>query len=573
MADGLRGKLTNYGDPEFALFLRRAFLHSLGWDDEAFDRPIVGITNTYSDYNACHGTVPDLIEHVKRGVLSAGGIPMVFPTITIQESFAYPTSMLLRNLMAMDTEEMIRAQPMDSVVLVGGCDKTLPAQIMAAASANTPAIVLPVGPMATGRHRGRVLGACTDCRSAWAEFRAGRIGEAELRSVGARLAATPGTCTVMGTASTIALIVEGMGLTLPMAATIPATHSERKRLAHATGVTAVRMAQSNSPRPRELVTCDSLRNAQVLLQAIGGSTNAVVHLTAIARRAGIEFDLRELDRIGHDVPVVVDVKPSGGGYMEDLHAAGGLLRVISAVQDRLNLDIPTVGGTTFRELLAECDLGFEHKAVRSEAKPLHSGGAIAVLTGNLAPRGALIKQSAASPHLLRHTGRAIVFDSIEDMIDRIDRADLDAAPSDVLVMRNAGPKGAPGMPEAGAFPIPGKLSQMGVTDMVRISDSRMSGTAFGTVVLHVSPEAADGGPLARLRSGDRIELDVPNRTLNVLVAAEEFAARDTCSHQTTRPPSRGYSRLFLDHVLQADLGCDFDFLQESVADDGPGNRS
>jgi dihydroxy-acid dehydratase len=474
--------------------------------------------------------------------------------------------------MAIDTEEMIRAQPMDSVVLVGGCDKTLPAQIMAAESANTPAIVLPVGPMATGRHRGRVLGACTDCRAAWAQFRAGRMGEAELQSLGTRLAATPGTCTVMGTASTIALIVEGMGLTLPMAATIPATHSERKRLANATGVAAVRMAKSNGPRPRELVTRDSLRNAQVLLQAIGGSTNAVVHLAAIARRAGIAFDLRELDLIGRDVPVVVDVKPSGGGYMEDLHAAGGLMRVAAAVQDRLNLDIPTVSGTTFRELLAQCDLDFEHSAVRSEKEPLHSGGAIAVLTGNLAPRGAVIKQSAASPHLLRHTGRAVVFDSVEDMIDRIDRADLDATPSDVLVMRNAGPKGAPGMPEAGAFPIPGKLSQMGVTDMVRISDARMSGTAFGTVVLHVSPEAADGGPLARLRSGDLIELDVPNRTLNVLVAAEEFAARSVCGHENVRSPSRGYVRLFLDHVLQADLGCDFDFLQEPAGEGANDDR-
>ncbi len=563
MTHGLRKGLATYGDDAFSLFLRKAFIKAMGYSDDALDRPIVGITNTYSDYNPCHGNVPDLIESVKRGVMLAGGMPMVFPTISIHESFAHPTSMFLRNLMAMDTEEMIRAQPMDAVVVIGGCDKTLPAQVMAAASADIPTIVIPTGPMVVGHHRGEVLGACTDCRRLWGQFRAGQINEAEIDCISGRLAPSVGTCMVMGTASTMACIVEAMGLALPMSATAPAVHADRRRIAEASGKRAVEMAVAGTPRPGELITPASMRNAMVVLQAIGGSTNGLIHLTAIAGRAGVALDLDEFDQLGREVPVLIDLKPSGAHYMEHFHQAGGLPALLRELAPLLDLSAPTVCGGTLADIIAQAEQTPNQDVIRTLGAPLKSEGAMAILRGNLAPHGAVIKQSAASPALLRHTGRAVVFDSIEDMAARIDAPDLDVNADDVLVLRNAGPKGAPGMPEAGYLPIPLKLARQGVKDMVRISDARMSGTAFGTIVLHIAPESAAGGPLAIVKTSDRIELDVAARRLELLVDEAELTRRLAAWSQ--EPPhraaaTRGYAKLFEDCVLQADQGCDFDFL-------------
>jgi dihydroxy-acid dehydratase len=563
MSDGLRKGLPSYGDEAFSLFIRKVFIKAMGYSDDALDRPIVGIADTSSDYSPCHGNVPELVECVKRGVLLAGGLPMAFPTISIHEIFSHPTSMFLRNLMAMDTEEMMRAQPMDALVAIGGCDKTLPAQVMAAASANLPTVVLPTGPMVVGHHRGEVLGACTDCRRLWSEFRAGRIDAAEMELIGGRLAPSMGTCMVMGTASTMACLLEAMGLALPMSATAPAVHADRRRIAEAGGRCAAAMARRSAPRPDELITPDSVHNTMVVLQAIGGSTNAVIHLAAIAGRAGVAFDLDALDQVGREVPVLVNLKPSGAHYMEHFHHAGGMPALLRALMPFLRLDARNVAGSTIGEILAQAEEVPGQDVIRSVDAPLKREGAIAVLRGNLAPRGAVIKHSAASAQLRRHTGRAVVFDSLEDMSARIDAADLDVRAEDVLVLRNAGPKGAPGMPEAGALPIPMKLARAGVKDMVRLSDARMSGTAFGTVVLHITPEAAVGGPLAIVETGDRVRLDVEARALELLVDEMEIKRRlEAWKHKHPRrePATRGYAKLFEQCVLQADEGCDFDFL-------------
>ena len=564
---GMRKGLTRYGDEEFSLFLRKAFIKAMGFSEDALSRPIIGIADTRSDYNACHATVPRLVEAAKRGVMFAGGLPMAFPTISLHESFAYPTSMFLRNLMAIDTEEMIRAQPMDAVVLIGGCDKTIPAQLMAAASADVPALVLPTGPMMTGQYRGERLGACTDCRRFWGMYRAGELDDAEIEEVNGRLCPTAGTCMVMGTASTMACMTEALGMMLPGGATIPAVHAARERFAELTGRRAVEIAAEDL-RPASILTEDAFHNSLVTLQAIGGSTNGLVHITAIANRVGITIDLGEFDAIGRRVPVLVDLKPSGVHYMEHLHDAGGLNTVLRELQSELRTGALTVSGHTLGKNIEQGDRVLGQTVVRTRNDPIHSSGGMAVLRGNLAPGGAVIKHSAASPSLLRHTGRAVVFDSLEDLAARIDDPALEAAPEDILVLRGAGPKGAPGMPEAGYIPIPKKLAAQGVKDMVRLSDARMSGTAFGTIVLHVNPESAAGGPLAVVETGDRIRLDVPRRRLDLLVDEEELGAR----RQKWTPPlphsgsERGYLRLFLETVTQADRGCDFDFMGAVVDD-------
>ncbi|MFC7735707.1 IlvD/Edd family dehydratase [Roseomonas sp. GCM10028921] len=560
MSTGLRKGLTSYGDAGFSLFLRKAFIKAAGYSDDALDRPIIGITDTASDYNPCHGNAPQLIEAVRRGVMLSGGLPMAFPTISIHESFSHPTSMYLRNLMAMDTEEMVRAQPMDAVVLIGGCDKTLPAQIMGAASAGIPAIVLPVGPMVVGHHRGEVLGACTDCRRLWGQHRAGKIDEAEIEVISGRLAPSVGTCMVMGTASTMACMIEALGLSLPHSAAIPAPHAERLRCGEATGRVAVEMARRGGPAPKALLTPGSLRNAMVVLQAIGGSTNGLVHLAAIAGRVGLRVDLEEFDRIGREVPVLVDLKPSGDHYMEHLHHAGAVPRLLQELEPFLDLDAPTVMGGTLRDYMSLAEEVPGQTVIRPRDNPLKRTGGMAVLRGNLCPGGAVIKHAAATPALLQHEGRAVVFTSVEDMTNRIDDPSLDVTADDVLVLQNAGPKGAPGMPEAGYLPIPRKLAQAGVKDMVRISDARMSGTAFGTIVLHITPEAAVGGPLGLVRTGDRIRLDTANRRIDLLVDEAELERRAADFTPPRPAPRRGYAKLFHDTVLQADRGCDFDFL-------------
>jgi len=563
MADGLRKGLTSYGDAGFSLFLRKAFIKAMGYSDDALNRPIVGITNTYSDYNPCHGNVPQIIEAVKRGVMLTGAMPMVFPTISIAESFAFPTSMYLRNLMAMDTEEMIRAQPMDAVVVIGGCDKTLPAQIMAAVSADLPTVVIPVGPMVVGHHKGEVLGACTDCRRLWGKYRAGEIDDVEIEAVNGRLAPSVGTCMVMGTASTMACITEALGLSLPMSATIPAPHAERFRLAEASGRVAAAMAVAKGPKPSELLTKSSFRNAQVVLQAIGGSTNGLIHLTAIANRTEHRIDLEAFDKLGREVPVLIDLKPSGEHYMEHFHHAGGVPKLMAQLGELLDLNARTITGATLRDVVAAAEEVPGQDAIRPRKNPIKPEGAMAVLHGNLAPRGAVIKHSAATLKLLQHTGRAVVFESVEDMTLRVDDPALDVTADDVLVLRNAGPKGAPGMPEAGYLPIPRKLLRAGIKDMVRISDARMSGTAFGTIVLHITPESAVGGPLALVKNGDMIRLDVEKRSIDLLVDAAELAKRRAALALPAKPDwaKRGYAHLFNETILQADEGCDFDFMR------------
>ncbi len=556
----MRRGLTSYGDAEFSLFLRKAFIKGAGYSDAALERPVIGIADTGSGFNPCHGNMPQLIEAVQRGILLAGGLPVHFPTISVHESFAHPTSMYLRNLMAIDTEEMIRAQPMDAVVLIGGCDKTVPAQLMGAASAGVPAIQLVTGSMLTGSHRGQTVGACTDCRRYWGQYRAGQIDATEIADVNNQLVASVGTCSVMGTASTMACIVEALGVALPGSASPPAVSADRVRVAEATGAQAVAIAKQRLTIDR-ILTPAAFENALRVLLALGGSTNAIVHLAAIAGRLGFELELRALDRLGRETPVLVNLKPSGEHYMEDFHAAGGMPALLRALKPLLQLDALTVTGRTLGQELDAAPPAFAQDVVRPLDAPIYREGGIAVLWGNLAPGGAIIKQSAADPALMEHEGRAVVFENAADLAARVDSDELDVSPGDVLVLKHIGPRGAPGMPEAGAFPIPRKLLRQGVKDAVRISDGRMSGTAFGTVVLHVTPEAAVGGPLAYVQHGDRIRLSVSRRELQLLVSDDELARR--AQAQPLQPPKaeRGYHKLWHAHVLQADQGVDFDFLR------------
>jgi dihydroxy-acid dehydratase len=557
---GLHKGLTSYGDAGFSLFLRKAFIKGAGYTDSALDRPIIGIANTGSAYNPCHGNAPQLVEAIKRGVMLAGGMPMEFPTISVHESFAAPTSMYLRNLMSMDTEEMIRAQPMDAVVLIGGCDKTVPAQLMGAASAGIPAVQLVTGSMLTGSHRSERVGACTDCRRFWGKYRAQEIDGEEIADVNNQLVASVGTCSVMGTASTMACLAEALGIMLPGGASPPAVTADRIRIAEQTGATAVAMAKSGLT-PDKILTGKAFENALRVLLAIGGSTNGIVHLTAMAGRLGIEIDLAQLDAMGAETPVLLDLKPSGQHYMEDFHKAGGLRTVLRELKPLLHLDALTVTGRTLGEELELAGPGFAQDVVRPFGNPIYPQGGIAVLKGNLAPGGAIIKQSAANAQLMESEGRAVVFENIEDMAARIDSDDLDVTAQDFLVLKNIGPKGAPGMPEAGYLPIPLKLARQGVKDMVRISDGRMSGTAAGTIVLHVTPESAMGGPLAQVRNGDRIRLSVSKREISLQVTEAELAERIRRNPIAAPSASRGYRKLFLQSVTQADQGADFDFLR------------
>ena len=560
---GMKKGLTSYGDAGFSLFLRKAFIKGAGYTDTALDRPVIGITNTGSAYNPCHGNMAQLIEAVKRGIMLAGGLPMDFPTISVHESFAAPTSMYLRNLMSMDTEEMLRAQPMDAVVLIGGCDKTVPAQLMGAASAGLPAIQLITGSMLTGSHRSERVGACTDCRRYWAKFRADEITAEEKDEVNNQLVASVGTCSVMGTASTMACIAEALGMTVPGGASPPAVTADRIRVAEETGARAVQMAIDGLTIDK-ILTPAAFENAMRVLLAIGGSTNGIVHLAAIAGRVGLDIDLPALDRMGRDTPVLLDLKPSGQHYMEDFHHAGGMATLLRELKPLLNLDAMTVTGRTLGEELEAQGPGFAQNVVRPFDKPIYPQGGIAVLYGNLAPGGAIIKQSAADAKLMEHEGRAVVFENAADLAKRVDDPDLDVNADDILVLKNIGPKGAPGMPEAGYLPIPMKLARAGVKDMVRISDGRMSGTGYGTIVLHVTPESAVGGPLAYVQNGDRIRLSVKNREISLLVSADELAQRALANPVVEPTATRGYKKLFLQTVTQADKGVDFDFLRADV---------
>ena len=559
---GIAKGLTNYGDPAFSLYLRRSFAKSMGYSGEMLGRPVVGIADSRSGFNNCHRHFPELIDAVKRGVLAAGGLPIEFPTVSLGEVFLSPTSMMFRNLMSMDVEEMIRAQPMDAVVLAGGCDKTVPAQIMGAASADLPAVQLLAGPMMPTSFRGERLGACTDCRRFWALHRAGKVDASEIETIEGNLATTAGTCAVMGTASTMASIAEALGMALPGSAAIPAVHADRLRAAEASGRRAVELTKE-AIRPSQIITEKSVENALRVLLAVGGSTNAIVHLTAIAGRAGIGVSLKKLNEISDSTPVLVDLKPTGQHYMSDLYAAGGIGAVMRELKPLLHLDCMTVAGITLKEVLEKLPAWVDRSVVRPFADPLAKQGGLVALFGSLAPSGAILKRSAADPKLFEKEGRAVVFASLDDLSARIDDPDLEVTADDFLVLQNAGPKSGYAMPESGYLPIPAKLARAGVKDMVRISDARMSGTAYGTIVLHVSPESAVGGPLALVRNGDRIRLSVRERRIDLLAAETELEKRKAAWRPPVAPPVRGYAKLYMDHVLQAEHGCDFDFLRKA----------
>ncbi len=558
---GIARGLTNYGDPAFSLYLRRSFAKSMGYSSEMLERPVVGIADSKSGFNNCHRHFPELIDAVKRGVLGAGGLPIEFPTVSLGEVFLSPTSMMFRNLMSIDVEEMIRAQPMDAVVLIGGCDKTVPAQLMGAASADLPAVQLLAGPMMPTSFHGERLGACTDCRRFWALHRAGKVDAAGIEEVEGNLATTAGTCAVMGTASTMASIAEALGMALPGSAAIPAVHADRLRAAEASGARAVELARTPI-RPSQVITPKSVENALRVLLAIGGSTNAIIHLTAIAGRAGVPIDLRRLNELSDSTPVLVDLKPTGQHYMSDLYAAGGVGAVLRELKPLLNLDCMTVAGITLGERLEREPTWVDRAVVKPFSDPLSKEGGLVALFGSLAPNGAILKRSAADPKLFEREGRAVVFTSLDDLAARIDDPALDVTADDFLVLQNAGPKSGYAMPEAGYLPIPAKLARAGVKDMVRISDARMSGTAYGTIVLHVSPESAAGGPLALVRNGDRIRLSVRQRTIELAVPAEELQRRKAAWKPPVEMPRRGYAQLYMQHVLQAEHGCDFDFLRD-----------
>jgi dihydroxy-acid dehydratase len=552
---------TFFGEEGVAGFQHRAFTKAMGFDDVDMDRPVIGICNTWSELNNCNGNLKELAEAVKRGVWQAGGFPLEFPTISLGEIFLSPTSMLYRNLAAMDTEEMIRAQPLDGVVLLVNCDKTTPAALMGAASADLPTIVVSGGPMLNGHFEGQILGACTDCRRLTTEYRAGTLDQKTYTEIEDGIVRSAGHCMVMGTASTMNSLTEALGMSLPGNGAIPAPDSRRARLAAESGRRIVALAKEGV-RPSQIMTREAFENAITLLSALGGSTNAIVHLPAIAGRLGIDLPLSLFDEISERTPVIANMRPAGRYQMEELFYAGGIPAVLRQLLPLLHGDAPTVTGKSLAENVREAKISDED-VIRPLANPLHPNGGTAVLRGNLAPDGAVIKHAAATPELLRHTGRAVVFRDMADLRARLDDPNLDVTPSDVLVLQGVGPIGGQGMPEVGNFPIPAKLLRQGVRDMVRISDARMSGTAYGTIVLHVAPESAIGGPLALVQNGDLIELDVEARRLHLHVDEAELARRR--SEWKAPEPSyrRGYGRLYLDHVLQAPEGCDFDFLRGS----------
>ncbi|HEY1724091.1 MAG TPA: IlvD/Edd family dehydratase [Steroidobacteraceae bacterium] len=551
----------SYGRQNRDGFIHRSWMKSQGLPADVFDgRPVIGICNTWSELTPCNAGLRDVAEHVKRGVWEAGGLPLEFPVMSLGETQMRPTAMLFRNLLAMDTEESIRANPIDAVVLLGGCDKTTPGQLMGSASVDLPTIVVSSGPMLNGKFRGRDIGSGTDVWRFSESVRAGEMPLTDFMAAESGMSRTPGTCMTMGSASTMASMMEAMGIALPFNASAPAVDARRRTIAHESGRLIVQMARQDL-RLSKILTRAAFHNAIRVLAAIGGSTNTVLHLLAIAGRLGVPLELRDFDRLSTEVPLLVDLQPSGQFLMEDLHYAGGLPAVMRELGTLLETQAPTVYGKTLGEALAGAEC-FNREVIRTMAAPVKPDSGIWVLHGNLCPDGAVMKPSAAGSTLLRHRGRAVVFESIEDLHARIDDPALDVDENCVLVLKGCGPKGYPGMPEVGNLPLPRKLLERGVKDMLRISDARMSGTAFGTVVLHVAPEAEAGGPLAVVRNGDEILLDAPNRRLELLVTPQEIEARIAAwraQHQQTKY-TRGYYRLYIDTVMQADRGCDLNFL-------------
>jgi L-arabonate dehydrase len=557
-----------FGGVNLNAFVHRSWTGAQGFSRDVFDgRPVIGICNSWSELANCNAHLRIVAEAVKRGVWEAGGLPLEFPTISLGEALIKPTTMLYRNLMARDVEEMIKANPIDGVVLLCGCDKTTPAQLMGAASADIPAIMVTGGPMLKGRWRGEEVGSGTDVFRFWDMCRTGRLTEEEFVEIEGAMHRSSGHCMVMGTASTMTSLAEALGMTLTGCANIPAADTRRMAIAQQSGRRIVEMIKENL-RPSQILTRQALENAIRVLMAIGGSTNAVIHLVALAGRLGIELTLETFDRISRTTPFLVNIKPSGQHLMEDLYYAGGIPALMREIAELLHLDALTVTGKTIGENIATAQI-YNRDVIRSREAPLHPEGGIAVLRGNLAPDRAVLKQTAATPRLLRHRGRAVVFKNRDDLLNRIDDPDLDVDADSVLVLQNAGPCGAPGMPEWGQLPIPKKLLDQGITDMVRISDARMSGTSYGTVVLHTAPESAIGGPLAIVQDGDMIELDVEARRLHLDLPDAEIQDRLARWEPPQHHFRRGYGWMFQKHVLQANQGCDFDFLRkvEEPADD------
>ena len=548
-----------YGVKDLRAFGHRSRTAQMGFHHSDYaGKPVIAIINTWSDINPCHSHFKQRVEEVKRGIWQAGGFPVEMPAMSLSEPFQKPTTMLYRNLLAMETEELLRSYPADGCVLMGGCDKTTPALVMGAIAMDLPTIFMPAGPMLRGDYKGGYLGSGSDTWKYWAELRAGRISEDDMQEVEDGIARSPGHCMTMGTASTMTSAIEALGLTLAGAASIPAPDSRHAQMATLTGKRSVALVWEDL-KPSSILTPAAFDNAVTTVLALGGSTNALVHLIALARRAGYALSLDRFDELARRTPVLANLRPSGKYLMEDFFYAGGLRALLTQLPDLLDLSQGTVEGTTLSENIAGAKI-FNEDVIRVRANPVVARDGLAVLRGNLAPDGAVIKPPAAEAHLLKHTGRALVFDDYNDMAARIDDPQLDVDASSVIVLRNAGPQGAPGMPEWGQLPIPKKLLEQGVRDMVRISDARMSGTSYGACVLHVAPEAYVGGPLAFVQTGDRIELDVPARKLNVLISEEEMARRRAAWQPPPPKFERGYGTLYLKHVTQADKGCDFDFL-------------
>lgn len=559
-SSGIDNNLTNYGDLEFSSYLRRSFAKSMGYTNKTLKKPIVGIVNTTSGLNSCHRHFPEMITALKRGIESEGCLAVDFPVISLGEVYLYPTSMMFRNLMSMDVEEMIRAQPVDVVILLGGCDKTLPAMIMGAISAGKPFLVMPAGPMITNKFENERLGACTDCRRYWSKFRSGEVTKKKILNVENKLAATTGTCAVMGTASTMACIIETMGLCLTDASCVPAVFAERLKLCEETGVIASKIALKKINKIKK-ITEDDIYNGLVTLLALGGSTNALIHLTAIAGRLGIKVDLKKFNKISDKVPVLVNLKPTGSNYMEDFYYAGGMKSLLKELSPLLNKNCMNIEGKSLSKLIKDNSKSFhDTEIIRTRNNPFEKQGGLIALFGNICPNGAILKRSAADKSLFEVTSKAFVFDDIKKMSKRIDDPKLKISKNDILVLKNIGPKTIYAMPEAGYLPIPKKLLKKGVKDMIRISDGRMSGTAFGTVILHVSPEAAVNGPFAAVKTGDLIKLSVKNKTLNILISKNELNKRLKKNIIKKIDFKRGYQKLYYQSVLQADKGCDFDFL-------------
>ena len=548
-----------FGVNDLRSFGHRSRTAQMGYDRSDYaGKPVIAIINTWSDINTCHTHFKQRVEEVKRGVWQAGGFPVEMPAMSLAEVMQKPTTMMYRNFLAMETEELLRSYPADGAVLMGGCDKTTPGLVMGATSMNLPMIYMPAGPMLTGHWRETTLGSGSDTWKYWAELRAGNITQKDWQEIEDGIARSPGTCMTMGTAATMMSLAEALGLTLPGASSIPAPDSNHSKMATLTGKRAVEMVWEDL-KPRDLLSAKSFDNAAVTLMAMGGSTNALIHLVAMAGRAGVKFPLERFNEFSKKVPLLANVRPSGDKYlMEDFYYAGGLRALLNELRDLLSLDCRTVNGKPIGQNLEGARI-YNEDVIRKRNNPLKESGGLVVLSGNLAPNGAVIKASATN--IAKHTGKAVVFDDYNDMAARIDRDDLDCDKHSVLVLRNAGPLGGPGMPEWGMLPVPKKLLKQGVRDMVRISDARMSGTSYGCCVLHVAPESFVGGPLAFVRSGDLIELDVGQRALNLKISPEEMEKRKSAWKPPARKYERSYGAIFSGHVKQADEGCDFDFLE------------